>query len=164
MASFSTSAGLGNLVLEPEFAKKRGPFLALGFLLCDAARSRCEPLTPRIDARPHWQRRSRERKALGSAQRGMGLALREGGSVALGARVGPLGCGVLDVRSGRVTFIDGSWGFELSREVFFWRCYGSRTRLPEVENEAIPPSSVVRIGPSGRGLVSLESALGSSLF
>ena len=84
--------------------------------------------------------------------------------MALGARVGPLGSGVLDVRSGRVTSIDGSWGFELSREVFFWRCYGSRTRLPEVENEAIPPSSVVRIGPSGRGLVSLESALGSSLF
>ena len=112
------------------------------------------------------QRRSRERKALSaaSAQRGAGLALREGGSVALGARVGPLGSGVLDVRSGRVTFIDGSWGFELSREVFFWRCYGSRTRLPEVENEAIPPSSVVRIGPSGRGLVSFESALESSLF
>ena len=87
MASFSTSAGLGNLVLEPEFDKKRGPFLALGFLLCDAARSRCEPLTPRIDARP--QRRNRERKALSaaSAQRGAGLALREGGSVALGARV-----------------------------------------------------------------------------
>ena len=40
--------------------------------------------------------------------------------MALGARVGPLGSGVFDVRSGRVTFIDGSWGFELSREVFFF--------------------------------------------
>jgi hypothetical protein len=124
--------------------------------------------------------------------------------VALGARVGPLGSGVLDVRSGRVTFIDGSWGFELSREVFFFlallrfenqiargrerghspllsrqdRTLGVRPgpRFPRIcpwklsflRGKLGPQNSlsddVVRIGPSGRGLVSLESALGSPLF
>ena len=45
MASFSTSAGLANLVLEPEFDKKRGPSFWL-LSSCFAMFKRCEPLTP----------------------------------------------------------------------------------------------------------------------